>query len=49
MIKDMAEAMKDIPMVIFTKENFSMAKHMGKVVINGWELLKFTMVNGLRA
>ena len=48
-IKDMVEVMKAISMVIFTKGNFNMVKHMGKVVINGSQVLKFTMVNGLRA
>lgn len=35
MIRGMEEAMKDIQMEIFIKENFSMGKPMGKGDING--------------
>jgi len=46
MTQDMGEDMKGTLMKIYTKVNFNMEKLMAKEDINGFQHLKFMMVNG---
>ena len=46
MTQDMGEDMKGTLMKIYTKVNFNMVKLMAKEDINGFQHLKFMMVNG---